>query len=564
MELILLTDVVIYQSILLFLEGVGVQFFHNNFVVFSFPAFMCAVYLLLKKPKHDFSPISVIGWILFLSSAIMGTFTVSILKHEALQISFFYLHLCVFFLLGNAYKEEVSIIAQRTFVFLGLLFGGIFFVLLFKKTPSFVNGYQFIYPAFGSSHNHGGELVGPIFYLLLETPLPPAMKGLLGILVLATFLASFSRSAYLAFICVGGFLFLKHKKLLYLLIVAISCIVTVGYVITTIDPLPVPQLKPLQTLLQSRLGLRSRSLLSGRDAYFFQSVQSIVGKPFFGTGPGSFYLASKKEASSLSFQTSHAHNLFLEVGVEQGLIGVLGLALILFVPLTSLFREKKYPKIALIFLFLFLVFQTDYTYAIHGVLVIFFICAGILTPTTERRFFPLVPVVAFLGILQTLWVVLFTSSTLFLLYGNIIAAQAVYPLSIKANHVALISFPYEQAKGYILPYLYASPNASTNLDVGYFYVKNGYGKTALPYFQKAFTINPSLNLQHVAIYIKLVQEYGTKKELVEMKKTFVQTYSKYRLSDIPIQAYKNIIAVCGMIKPSCDKIPWYREVSESK
>ena len=89
------------------------------------------------------------------------------------------------------------------------------------------------------------------------------------------------------------------------------------------------------------VGDRARALTKidqpyeGRPAIWSEAVRQIREHPLTGTGPGNFGVASRRlAASGQTVYTGHAHNLYLNVGAELGLValgflGALGIAIAL-------------------------------------------------------------------------------------------------------------------------------------------------------------------------------------------------------------------------------------------
>ncbi|MBM4177707.1 O-antigen ligase family protein, partial [Candidatus Gribaldobacteria bacterium] len=113
-----------------------------------------------------------------------------------------------------------------------------------------------------------------------------------------------------------------------------------------------------------------------RDQYIFQVASAFKEKPFFGVGLSNFTYASKKYASTTFYRSSSAHNLFLDILVENGIFSLaVFLLIILFIIIASL---KNINGLFFVFIAMLINFQTDYTHTIYSFFLLFFIIGGVI------------------------------------------------------------------------------------------------------------------------------------------------------------------------------------------
>lgn len=563
MHRILLWFVIGLTFLLGFIEGVGVRVVHSYFVFFLIPILVGVILLILhKKNANTIPPLAIIGWLLLLTSVVLSTFGSSMLKHESLVMSFLFFHFCAFYLLGNIYKRELTSLVPKL-IFVWALANTLYSVYIFVTKTQLDNAYQFVYATFGS-HNHGGELSALALIILLFTPISLVSRIVIAVPLIMSIILSFSRSAYmwtLVVLLVGMFLY-RVKVYVGPAIIGIISVLLIGVgLISTIRPLPVSHFAPIQNILIEKFHLEPRSIISGRDAYFAHSVQAISDNLFWGSGVGSFGFATRRYSPELRLHTDHAHNLFLEIGVEQGLLGLIGILCIMVPVLWNLIRNKPTATIALPFLFLLTTFQTDYIYAINGIFLLFFLLAGMLTTTkTQRTSQVLLSIVVGFAVIQIAWIDMVIASSVALGFNKPHLAVKLYPLSVTAYHKALKSLSYEQARWYVDGYVYASPNTTTYLDVASFYTINNNDIEAIPYYEKAVLSNPSLDLTHIITYATLLNTYHSPRQSQTLKEIFVKTYNSYELYEIPEEIHPKIREACALIQPSCSSISWFSEI----
>jgi O-antigen ligase len=118
-----------------------------------------------------------------------------------------------------------------------------------------------------------------------------------------------------------------------------------------LPPNYIDRLAELKDLIQPRgtLRIEERSL-QGRLSENLTALEMIKSNPLFGVGLSSynymFPIYSKKLGLALVATEREAHNLYLEVAAETGIIGLSVLLLVLFYSFQSIVKAKKIFKCA--------------------------------------------------------------------------------------------------------------------------------------------------------------------------------------------------------------------------
>jgi len=87
--------------------------------------------------------------------------------------------------------------------------------------------------------------------------------------------------------------------------------------------------------------VKSTESIQNRFEYIRQAWMSIRKRPLFGSGPGTFILASRRFQSAPTLYSRHAHNFFIEQVVETGIVGCILLYSLVVYPLFFLIKNWK-------------------------------------------------------------------------------------------------------------------------------------------------------------------------------------------------------------------------------
>lgn len=152
----------------------------------------------------------------------------------------------------------------------------------------------------------------------------------------------------------------------------------------------VPFLRSSHQFLISSTDLQIKYFRGRRLEFFDQAIHSINEKPWFGIGPGNFVDASIKY-TKIVVNTDSSHNLFFDLAVEEGLTGLVLFILFLISVLVTVFKKSvKEDSDWLVFILIIsqlVNFQTDYSFRIYSLFLIFIILLGIVSGANKKQVF---------------------------------------------------------------------------------------------------------------------------------------------------------------------------------
>ena len=378
-----------FLFLILLFEGFGIR---NSFelspvfIIILFPLLL--VHTLFNKNEFYLPLKTTSAFVAFLFFALLSTFF-SVDIQESVKQILYLISLFLAFIISFNYKKSLLKNVIRLIFILSLFLCVYSFFLNLHLINFFIpeTGYQFVFSRF-VSHNHLGDfLVLPIVLLVYNIYKKRNLKiSIIGVLLFSPFLIlSYSRSAYFAaaFSCLILHLANLTKPTLHAsklisrsLIIIIFLSVILLSIVTSREAIKQPIPSTINTFLVEKEMLnKDKNIHGSRLLYFNQALKSIQEKPMLGNGLGNFFHASQKFAANKDFDiTQSAHNIFLEIAVNTGVLGLICyLALIGFLIVYS-------RKIGLFYALLgmLLLFQTDYVYQVHSFLLLFFVIAGII------------------------------------------------------------------------------------------------------------------------------------------------------------------------------------------
>ncbi len=225
----------------------------------------------------------------------------------------------------------------------GVLFVGVvatiasFMFFLFPTTSRFLPPMNLLYATYG--HNHLADLLLFVF---------PVATGNIGLLALFTIgmLLTFARGAWVLLIFYLLFLVWKSKHAgIRRIGLCIAAVIIATFLLVSLRGMPTQ--KP--------------SLLAdGRWEYWRQSIEAIKERPFFGSGPGTFYLQSKRLQVAPSSYSWFAHSFPLQITVETGLVGFLMTFVLLYLVFRRVNANPLLWGTMLVFMYSFYEFTLDY------------------------------------------------------------------------------------------------------------------------------------------------------------------------------------------------------------
>ena len=457
-------------------EGLG---FDRSLILYFYICLPAAIslFLLLKKKKVVFPKKTSL---VFLAYLLMAFFSLlfSVDKQNSFEMLLFYTSSFLIYIFFNNFKNE-----GKKLIIFEIIFGSLVFSLYFLASfffPSLkslqTTGYQLVKSVFGL-HNHLGDFFGlAIIYVL-------SLKNY-GLLALSAppFFLSYSRSSYLALVSAllvswWGRRVNYSKKIIFIII---GLILLFG--VSSLFFQKIPGLENSLKFFHQTENTITKDLFSGRDSYFGQIKSAFLEKPIFGYGMGNFGYLSSKFRQDPGRWTETAHNIFLENLVETGIFGFLSFLLFVFMILKN---AKKDSLFFLLALYLLINFQTDYTYKIYSLFILFMMLLGIVNDEKEK-------------INERVGRGLFLGISFFLL---VIVFQIIYSrtiLSFGKAKISLLAYPFNKEalkKTSLNWYLRLYPyDASAIKESARLYEKKGDYKTALTLYEKSYKTNPFDNL----------------------------------------------------------------------
>jgi len=234
----------------------------------------------------------------------------------------------------------------------GLLFVGVvatlasFVFLLVPSWASFLPPMNLLYATYG--HNHLADLLLLIFPLLIAQLQHKQSKLLWFLLIFFTvgILLTFARGAWLLLVFYLLFLAWRSKNVTVRRAgLSVAAVIVVTFLLVALRGIPTQ--KP--------------SLLAdGRWEYWRQAVEAIKERPLFGSGPGTFYLESKRLQAAPSSYSWFAHSFPLQITVETGMAGFSLFFILLYLVLRRVNANPLLWGTMLVFMYSFYEFTLDY------------------------------------------------------------------------------------------------------------------------------------------------------------------------------------------------------------
>lgn len=361
--------------LIFFLEGGALL---NREYIFLLYSLIPAFYYLEKEFKNGTIFLPKKFFILYFLFIIFSFFSFFFSVDRINTINHLFFYIVAFFVLIIGFNEKEKIIKslKKILIFLG---GAFSLLSLLPKELFIPTALQLIFP-FYPNHNHLGDFLGMVMVWLFYDWIDKRNKKdvLIFFIFLPFFLFSFSRSAYLDFLIIGGWVFFKNKKVdlrVKKTIFGILMIVVLFFVLTQRETYQIKPLDQLLPLIKKTVNFEPRSFFSQRPEYFFQGIRGFLDKPFFGWGLGNYIYLSQKYVSQNLQQVNSALNLPITILAEVGVFGSFCF-LIFFIFLIKKINYQEGP-LGFLFIYLTLNFLNDYTYSIYGLFLLWFFLGGL-------------------------------------------------------------------------------------------------------------------------------------------------------------------------------------------
>lgn len=245
----------------------------------------------------------------------------------------------VFLLFSRLSREDVVPTATRAIVFISFAASVSSLVLLIH--PQWAENLplmNLLYANYG--HNHAADLLLftlPVLFFWFTSKASP-FRALVFTVCSAAFLLSFARGAWVVFFVYLILLILlrkkeQHKKARPLLLGFIALLVLALGFITVLSYIHKNTKTNLVWWSRQQI-IKPLPFEDSRFNYWNQSFRAIQERPWFGSGPGTFLLQSRRLQITPDTWSWFAHSFPLQAIVELGLIG----SIPVFILMISLFR----------------------------------------------------------------------------------------------------------------------------------------------------------------------------------------------------------------------------------
>ncbi|HRN70628.1 MAG TPA: O-antigen ligase family protein [Candidatus Woesebacteria bacterium] len=413
-------------------------------------------------------------------------------------------------------------------------------------------GFQFPY-MYNSANSHfafGSFILIPLVFIyryFLEKP--TWKRGLLLFLFLMLLIMSFLRAAYVAFLIVSFLSFytsnvIKNRKFFLVFICIIFLIFISSFILITNFQNETISNLPFKNIFVNHFELlKYKTFLNGRNEFMNQALEAIKARPLTGFGSFNYYYASLLYAQNIPYTTGTSHNLFLDIFVENGMLGgITFLILILFLikQLWPVITKKELldTSIFLVILSLLILFQLSHYHKFYFLFLWVFVLSALLykekSVLKDSCNITIISAV-FLFFLTTIIGI----SLLLTNYKKYKEALQIYPISVPAYQSYILSLhdqnKFHEAKIYIEKLSYLYPKEPNIQDfIGNIYTLNADHKDALKHYQVALKFSPAEVAYLTFIYDEIQAIKGS-----EPAKKFIERYISEHRSYFEIYTSEN-------------------------
>tara|TARA_B100001063_G_scaffold247286_1_gene292171 strand:- start:8451 stop:10262 length:1812 start_codon:yes stop_codon:yes gene_type:complete len=309
----------------------------NVSIRWFFLSFSCLIYLIIVKPKSFFyESYSLIIFSIFLFSGICSIPYSINFSESLISISKYFVIVSVFLIVFNSIKKlkNPDLIISYLFII------SLIIESLYTNVSFLLFGFEELK---GISMNRNISTFSLVFklpfllYLISKTNNGKSiLLNILEILVVISVILLQSRGGILSLLFIYTFLLFFKKRRKLILTVTKILLILFG----TIYMLPKIS-SAFNVKLQDSFSLINDESFNQRLEYYKNALDLFLEKPFFGNGIGSFKTESLKYYDEISTIPYYAHNDFLQILSETGILGLLSYILIFIFLFKILFRFKK-------------------------------------------------------------------------------------------------------------------------------------------------------------------------------------------------------------------------------
>jgi O-antigen ligase len=525
-------------------EGLGLpsgRLFSRYFICI-FPGLLFAIDFWDKKTIKIPLKASLL-FIIFLFTTVISTIP-AVNVQTAFEHQLYYFGVFLFFLYVFNHKSEVSrvlpnfILGSTIIIF---IYGIFINYMLPEKwaTLAPLNQFQFVYmnSSLYSHHSFGAFILLPLIFIFnWYWNKPRKVSGIVLAVFVILLLLSFLRSAYLAFGAVVIMNFISSLKIRKYWAVPYSFmtgLILIPFIFSLLIisnfSFNIPVISNINNFLVEHVEmLRYKTLSNGRAEFARQAFEAIKQRPVIGFGSYNFHYAAMRFADSYALSTGTSHNIFLDIIVENGLLGGLTfIALILLFVIKGwkfFINGNRFKKsIYGVFVGLFVLFLLGHYHKMYFLFVFFFLMAGLIyeEKNTEKDTAKITFGSSYFLFLIMMVLVI---SQFFFKTNNFKAAVFLYPLSTQSNQALISEYYDKKLYGYadiqIKKYYYLYPEDPLALDfIGNYYERILLHTEAVKYYKLALQYSP-----HDVTYLYLIYNQMELMKQDAKARKFVEQY----------------------------------------
>jgi O-antigen ligase len=270
-------------------------------------------------------------------------------------------------------------------------FGCLFFPQLAQSFPLM----NLLYATYGHNQLAGLLLFGVPVVIIGEVSVPPWCKKTALLLLLSGMLLSFARGAWILLAAYFVFLLVTKRPIGKLNTSTIVLFVGAAAGLLVVMSLFTPRLTHVPSALNNYWFYKQTikpSIYESRIQYWLQAEMAIQERPIFGSGPGTFYLQSKRLQAAPNNYSWFAHSFVLEQFVEIGLVGAVFWGILFVAQCQLLIHPRDHALLAgVILTFLYSLFEYNLNFLVIWLLfwsVLGWLTGSVQTKRTEARRFP--------------------------------------------------------------------------------------------------------------------------------------------------------------------------------
>jgi O-antigen ligase len=259
--------------------------------------------------------------------------------------------------------------------------------LLFPRFVSWLPPMNLLYASYGHNQLAGIVLFGIPMVVADGANLPSWCKKTAFLLFLSGMIFSFARGAWILLAAYLAFLFVTKRLAGKFYISTAMVFVGAAAGLLVVMSLLEPQLIHEPSTLNNDWFYKQtikQPVYESRIQYWLQAVSAIQERSMFGSGPGTFYLLSKRFQSDQNSYSWFAHNFVLEQFAEIGLVGVVLWGMLFVAQGRLLIRSRDHTLLAGVLLtFLYSLFEYNLNFLV--IWLLFWAVTGWLTGSMQLK-----------------------------------------------------------------------------------------------------------------------------------------------------------------------------------